>query len=217
MYCNHLFWWASILSFYHCVFNTRFSTCQTLNFHFPDKGYQQSRYWTWCFLTSCPVFFLFFTYCFLRWPSCLGMQLTCVKHTSHLSHRILKSVLSGWDLIKLIIFTVSSRTYLSETNLFRFVLNCEYVVVTRVPSHCLDSSQGAGSVPRLLLYHHCKCQYSGKGKWHLSISMKIVLTLSAPWKGLGDPQRSLDHSVRTAARDILLEIWKRNTDFGEEL
>lgn len=38
--------------------------CQTANICFPDKSYQQSRYWTLCFLASYPILFLFFTCCF---------------------------------------------------------------------------------------------------------------------------------------------------------
>lgn len=51
--------------------------------------------------------------------------------------------------------------------------------------------------PCLLLHHQCKRQHSAKGKQCLSITMKVVLNSQIPWKYLGDPQRSADHTWRT--------------------
>lgn len=143
-----MFSWAGILSLYHCIFNSRSSTCYIITVCFPDKDQQQSRYfWTLCFLTSYPVLFLSLTYCFLRQPTSWGMQQKCFKHTSYLSHRIIKRyLLQSWDLIKLI-FLVLSKGILKWTRLFLFCFELHVVVtVRRVPSYCLGSSQGTGSV-----------------------------------------------------------------------
>lgn len=100
-------------------------------------------------LPDSPVLFLSLTYCFLRQPTCVGMQQKYFKYISYLSHRILKRyVLQSWDLIKLIIFSfIKGHSKVKLAFLFCFELHV-VVTVHRVPSYGLDSSRGTGSVTK---------------------------------------------------------------------
>lgn len=62
----------------------------------------------------------------------------------------------------------------------------------------MDSSCNHRKTP---LYIHERM--SKKGKQFLSTIMKIILILRTLWKGLKDPQKSLDHAWRTTAQKWL--------------
>lgn len=108
------------------------------------------------------------------------------------SHRIIKrGALKGRDLIKLIIFIVSSRTFFCETNIS--VVYCVSVAVKKiwlltVQGHCLDPC----SVPALML----AC---GKKQIMSSYYYENSFHLSDPLKGFWDPQGSENHTLRTSA------------------
>ena len=117
-----------------------------------------------------------------------------------LSHRLKRHALKGQDLIKLIIFTAFSKTFVSENDFsffsssFFFFLNCRCVVmkniltITTAWCHSLAFCWGNQS------YIHCqwKHQPHEKGKQPLDIIMILAPTTHNPWRNLGNLQDSMD-------------------------
>lgn len=99
------------------------------------------------------------------------------------------------------VFT-ASKTFLCETFFFSFECLCMAVRNTVTTSVLMLLPW---FFPRhkqfcpLLLQHQCKCQHSGKSKQCLFffLNYETVLTSVILWKGLGDPEQSADHILRT--------------------
>ena len=96
-------------------------------------------------------------------------------------------------------FTASSRTFLSETGIFKKYCKC-------MREEYSDSSYNLMPVSGFILkqqqfYPHYFCiinaNVSGKGVSHLSITVKILLTSQNPWKDLRDFQGTTDQTLMT--------------------
>lgn len=117
-------------------------------------------------------------------------------------------MLKCWDLIKLIIFTASSRILLSKVGFFK-------KQKTRVcGSECNDYKYGLLPLswlrPRyqefyspLLWCRQHECRHRKKATWCLNIIMKTVLTLWTSWKDLSDLQWSLHNTLKLLLRTIV--------------
>lgn len=133
-----------------------------------------------------------------RWPVCI---------LPILSHRILKQMcIQGSRFNETVIFFCFIKDILKWSWLFYFVtagtlwwrsqwLPAQFHVTS------LICAQVPAVHPTLLLYHHCKCQPRERGKEHLSIIMKIVVTLMTPGKVLKATQGSVKNGLITAALD----------------
>lgn len=156
---------------------------------------------------------------FLRQSSCLVMQQKCIKHTSPLSHRMLKRyVLKGWDLIKLIILAVKSETFLSESGVVYWAMSTWSCLLFIVEFYAATlTHHKAPAVPTIAFCIISVAIMAGGKKANniLGLLQKYFWRyyfLNGSW---GPPEVCASPSENSYKTPIL-EVWTRNTDCGEK-
>lgn len=86
----------------------------------------------------------------------------------HYTDYFFKCTLQGQNLIKLIIFTVSSKTFLSETMQLLIQFCATTLIHNKMPE----------VLSTMLLQHQCRYQHSEKGKRCPSIIIKVIFCCS---------------------------------------